>query len=351
MRSVMTHAGYDAVLLLGMVNIRYLCGFCGTDGALVVTHNQVFFLTDSRYTSQAKQQVDATEIVEYSDKLQAVGSVLRDTLNNRGSKVGFESKLVSVDQFQRLEKECSACGFIAADDEIVGLRQIKDDDEIVCLTQAAHLNHLAWSRLLPEIKTGSSEADIALELEFILRKLGGEDKAFDFIVASGERGAMPHGVASSRQLQRGDLVTVDFGTKWQGYHSDETVTFGVGEVSHQLRKIYDVVLEAHDRALSSIELSASAREIDNVARQYIAEQGYGSYFGHGLGHGVGLEVHEAPVISPRSEVLLQAGMVFTIEPGIYIPGVGGVRIEDTVVLTDDGCRCLTQCPKHYLAIS
>jgi len=181
--------------------------------------------------------------------------------------------------------------------------------------------------------------------------LGGEDKAFDIIVASGVRGALPHGIASDKKIECGELVTIDFGTRCNGYYSDETVTFGVGDVSDQLRTIFDVVLRAHDLALDSLEIAVAAKEVDRVARDYIHQQGFGEYFGHGLGHGVGLEVHESPTLSPRSEAQLGAGMVFTIEPGIYIPDVGGVRIEDTVLLSMDGYRCLTQCQKSYQSIA
>jgi Xaa-Pro aminopeptidase len=191
------------------------------------------------------------------------------------------------------------------------------------------------------------EREVALELEFAMKRLGGEEKAFDFIVASGARGAMPHGIASAKSIEAGDLVTLDFGTRYNGYHSDETVTVAVGEVKPELRKIFDTVLEAHDRAMAEIRPGVSLRDIDGTARHYIDSQGYGSYFGHGLGHGVGLEVHEYPTVSPRSEAVAEEGMVFTVEPGIYIPELGGVRIEDMVQVTADGCRQLTRIKKDF----
>ncbi len=344
--------GYEAMLVLGMVNIRYLCGFTGTDGALIVTGKRVVFLTDSRYICQAQQQVSADEVIEYADKIKAIATQLKTCVSAASlGRIGFEGKLVSVDKYQRLQQECIGLDFVPADEELASLRQIKDDGEIGCLQQAAQLNWQAMSALLPSINAGISEIDLAVELEFMLRKLGGEDKAFDFIVASGVRGAMPHGVASEKKLHNGELVTIDFGTIYQGYYSDETVTFALGEVPSQLQKIYDVVLRAHDLALAGLAVSMPARAVDKIARKFITDQGYGEYFGHGLGHGVGLEVHESPTISPRSETLLEAGMVFTIEPGIYIPGVGGVRIEDTVVLTADGYRCLTKMPKQYHVVA
>jgi len=343
----MARNGYTAMLVLGLVNIRYLCGFTGTDGALIVTGKRVVFLTDSRYTCQAQQQVTADEIIEYSDKLKAISAQLISSVGTASDSVGFEAKLVSVDKYQRLQQVCPQIDFVPADDALSVLRQIKDIDEIASLSKAAQLNCQAMNALLTCIKPGAKESELSLELEFLLRKLGGEDKAFDFIVASGARGAMPHGIASEKELHCGELVTIDFGTKYQGYYSDETVTLALGEVPQKLRDIYTVVLQAHDLAMAALAVSMPAREIDKIARQFITQQGYGDYFGHGLGHGVGLEIHELPTISPRSEAILEAGMVFTIEPGIYIPGLGGVRIEDTVELTADGYCCLTKMPKQF----
>jgi Xaa-Pro aminopeptidase len=184
-------------------------------------------------------------------------------------------------------------------------------------------------------------------LEIAIRKHGGEDKSFDFIVASGIRGALPHGVASDKKIENSDLVTIDYGGRYRGYYSDETVTFAVGQSDAKIRKVYDIVLEAHDRAIAKIKPGIAFSEIDAAARDYISCSGYGANFGHGLGHGVGLEVHEAPRISPLSKGLTEVGMVFTVEPGIYLPGLGGVRIEDIVVVTADGCRILTRLSKKY----
>jgi Xaa-Pro aminopeptidase len=341
----------DAILVLGMVNIRYLCGFTGSDGALIVTLTRTYFLTDSRYTSQAKQQVSVDETIEYSNKVDAIKKCLYDVVENRVDvAIGFEANEVTVGNYNQLKKKCPDFSWSPVDEYFVALRQIKDEAEIACLDRAAQLNSQAMELMQPKLTDGVSEVEFALELEYTLRKLGGEDKAFDFIVASGYRGAMPHGVASEKIMGSGELVTIDFGTRNNGYYSDETVTFGIGSVPAQLREIYDVVLQAHDLALNHLAVAMPAREIDYIARQFIKENGYGEFFGHGLGHGVGLEVHESPTISPRSEALLEAGMVFTIEPGIYLPGIGGVRIEDTVVMMQEGYRCLTRIPKYYQSV-
>ncbi|MEJ2520948.1 MAG: M24 family metallopeptidase, partial [Desulfuromonadales bacterium] len=191
------------------------------------------------------------------------------------------------------------------------------------------------------------ENELALALEYALRQAGGEEKAFAIIVASGDRGALPHGLASDKPLAAGELVTIDFGCRRAGYHSDETITLAIGDVPSGLRRIYDTVLEAHDRALAAVRPGLLLKDLDAVARDYISAQGYGAFFGHGLGHGVGLEVHEAPVVSPRSQQIAAEGMVLTIEPGIYVPGTGGVRIEDMVLVTANGGRVLTKIPKTF----
>ncbi|MDH3999419.1 MAG: aminopeptidase P family protein, partial [Desulfuromonadales bacterium] len=208
-------------------------------------------------------------------------------------------------------------------------------------------NSHCFNAIAPMIRPGVSERDIALELEFALKRYGAEEKAFDFIVASGPRGALPHGVASEKIIEEGELVTIDFGCRWEGYHSDETVTLAVGAPSAELCKIYDTVLLAHDQAMDAVAPGLPLAELDRVARDVISAAGYGEYFGHGLGHGVGLEVHEAPSVSPRSKMTVELGMVITIEPGIYLPDVGGVRIEDMVLVTPSGAETLTKIPKAY----
>ncbi|MDD2500835.1 MAG: M24 family metallopeptidase, partial [Geobacter sp.] len=208
----------------------------------------------------------------------------------------------------------------------------------------------AFEAVLPQLQPGIREDEFALQLEFEMRRRGADGRGFDFIVASGVRGAMPHGRASDKPILAGELVTVDFGAIKDGYHSDETVTLAVGSVNTRQQQIYQTVLDAHDRAIAAVKPGITCRELDTLARDYIKAQGFGQYFGHGLGHGIGLDVHEKPVISPRSDAVVEEGMVFTIEPGIYIPGFGGVRIEDTVAVTADGCRLLTKVSKQLFIV-
>lgn len=331
----------DAVLLLDPVHLRYYSGFSGSDGAFIVTPAQCYFRTDSRYISQATAEVSAASIEAYTTKYVELVELLR---RSGVSRVGFEATTLSVAELNQLSELDSAILWEPMK-HLGELRQVKDCVELKCLEQAAAINATAFDKILPCIRPGVTEREIAIELEYALRCCGGEDKAFDFIVASGWRGAYPHGIASDKTVQAGELVTIDFGTRKSGYFSDETVTLAIGEVEQKLLDIYACVLKAHDLALEALAPSVMARDVDRVAREHIEACGYGKYFGHGLGHGIGLAVHEAPTLSPRSEAMLTTGMVFTIEPGIYIPGFGGVRIEDTVLLTSDGYRALTSVPK------
>ncbi len=334
----------DAFVFFHLPNIRYLSGFSGTDGVLVVVGGETGFLTDSRYTTQARQQVVADSVREYRVKIDGILEFLAE----KGAvRVGFESDTLAYATVSELREKGGAYEWVPVSREVKSLRCLKDEPEIEVLEQAAALNAVCFEEILSEIRPGAREVDIALALEFALKHRGAEEKAFDFIVASGVRGALPHGVASSKTIAAGELVTVDFGCRLNGYHSDETVTLAVGEVSPRLREMHDVVLEAHDRAIDSVRPGAALRDIDAAARKYITDCGFGDYFGHGTGHGLGLEVHESPSVSPRADEEAREGMVFTIEPGIYIPDVGGVRIEDTVLVTAGGCRRLTRIPKGF----
>jgi Xaa-Pro aminopeptidase len=336
--------GLDAVVFNQAENLRYFCGFTGSDGVLVVSRKGTAFLTDSRYTTQAQQQVSAEQVEEYKLQSEGLNACLQEWQVN---KVGFEPELVFGTLNDWRTKGADTIEWTVLKKELNRLRQIKDNDEIAALEDAAALNRFAFDEVLPQIKPGACERDIALALEFAMKKRGAEEKAFDFIVASGPRGAMPHGIASVRCIEEGDLVTIDFGCRLNGYHSDETVTLAVGKPVDELRRIFDIVLEAHDLAMAAVMPGIRLCEVDRIARGHIEQAGYGKYFGHGLGHGVGLDVHEAPVVSPRSETIAEEGMVITIEPGIYVPDLGGVRIEDTVLVTADAVRPLTSIPKTF----
>lgn len=333
----------DAVIFFGLANIRYLAGFTGSDGVLVVTRDGGCFLTDSRYTSQASLEVAGLEIREYRGKLEGVTALLKDAQIGRA---GFEAEQTSVALFRSLAEALPEVKFVPIGGELDELRMLKEPDEIALLERSAAIASAAFLDLLVRIRPGAVERELALDLEFAMKRAGADEKSFDFIVVSGPRGALPHGKAGDRVIGHGELVTFDFGAVFRGYHSDETVTVAVGAPDPRQKEIYGIVKDAHDRALAAVRPGITFKELDGRARGYIEGKGYGSYFGHGLGHGVGLEVHEKPVVSFRSEGVVEEGMVFTIEPGIYIPDWGGVRIEDTVLVEGDGCRLLTKVPKE-----
>lgn len=340
--------GLDAMLFTDMYNIRYLTGFTGTDGAVVLTADTICFFTDSRYLTQAAAQVDC-DVLEYNQKISGIVDYI-NTQIVKGS-IGFESQNITVAFHKELEFGCADLIKLVPMTDISAIRAIKDEDELRKIEDSALISLKSLESIINEIRPGVTETKIALALEIATRKNGSEVKAFDFIVASGTRGALPHGVASAKIVEDGDTVTIDFGSCFKGYYSDETVNFAIGDIIPEMQAIHDIVLKAHDLAIAAVKPGTPLKEIDRVARDYIGKNGYGACFGHGLGHGVGLEVHEYPRVSPQSEVSAEPGMVFTIEPGIYKPGLGGVRIEDIVVVTEIGCRCLTSLPKELRVLS
>lgn len=333
----------DVALFFDLPTIRYLCGFTGTDGALAVFPESTVFLTDSRYATQSLQQIpDEIGKRIYQTKLAGIADLLRERACQR---IAFEESHLKWGEQRELAALVPALYWVPVKESFNVLRAQKTTSEVAELERAAGLHRAAFETIIPLMVPGTTERLIAWELEKALREAGGEDRAFDFIVASGERGALPHGVASDKVLQAGEMITVDFGTRVGGYYSDETVTIALGEISSRQQNVYDTVLLAHDTAIAALRPGVSLRDVDGIARTIIADAGFAEYFGHGLGHGVGLEVHEFPSLSPRSTAIAEPGMVVTVEPGIYLPGECGVRLEDMVLITEEGCRCLTSIPK------
>ncbi len=338
----------DAIILAGPENLRYVCGFTGTSGVLVMTRGTTRFLTDARYATQAHAEVAAERIDVYQ---QQVEGVIAELAALGARRIGFEAALAYAQVEAFRDKAPKTWQWVALQEDLQTLRLHKTGDEISAIEAATQLNAEAFADIRPLIRPGVSERTLALELEFALKRRGAEEKSFAFIVASGERGALPHGVASERLLRSGELVTIDFGCRFNGYHSDETVTLAIGRPPQRLREVFELVLAAHDQAIAAVAPGVPLAELDGIARAMIAQAGYGEFFGHGLGHGVGLEVHEAPVVSPRSRLVAEEGMVFTVEPGIYLPEIGGVRIEDMVLVTAAGHRVLTSLSKAYQDVS
>jgi len=327
-------------------NLRYLSEFTG-EGALVVREAETLLITDSRYTEQARRETAGIRIEEERDWM---GAGLARILRGLGIvRVAFASRRVShhwADAAGKLE----GLTFVPVADPTSELRSIKSREEIECLRKAARLADDALSRLVPEIHAGMDEAQVALRLEWEMREAGSEGVAFDINVSTGENSALNHynPVLARRKLRRGDLLLLDFGACVEGYRSDMTRTLSVGAPSDEARTIYEVTLQANLAGIAAARAGATGIEVDAVAREVIRKAGYGERFGHGLGHGIGLEVHEKPALSPQSKDTLAVGMVTTIEPGIYLPGIGGVRIEDDVVITEGGCDVITSFPKDRL---
>jgi len=337
----------DAIIYSNLKDIRYLSGFTGSEGLLLLGGAEIYLLTDSRYTTQAREEAAGCSVVEFRERMPTLAALV----NGMGAvRVGFQADAVSVSLHNELIRSLPDTGLVPLGVELGGLRIIKDPLEVDRLEKTAALASDALLGMLSSVRPGMTERELALGLEFAMRNAGADDKAFDFIVASGERGALPHGRASTKAIRSGELVTIDFGAVMDGYNSDETVTVSVGEPDARQLEVYRIVKAAHDKAIEAVRPGVALKALDAVARDHIAENGFGDFFGHGLGHGVGLDVHEKPVVSFRSEDEAREGMVFTIEPGIYIPGWGGVRIEDTVYVTADGCRLLTRVPKDLMVL-
>jgi len=337
----------DAILFTNLLNIRYLSGFSGSEGALLVAPDHAWLLCDSRYTIQAAAETSRIEIRQFKDKKQDLISLITE---KEFQRVGFESAHVSVAFYADFSDVLPDVQLVAIADELDQIRAVKDSLELETMAAVAKMASDSLQSVIPLIRPGVSEQQLARELEIEMLRRGAEGKSFDFIVASGGRGAMPHGRASEKLLSTGELVTIDFGAVMNGYCSDETVTLALGQPAPQCREIYDIVKTAHDMAIAAVRPGMYCRDLDALARDFIGGRGYGKFFGHGLGHGVGLEIHEKPTVSPRSDTVLQEGMVVTIEPGIYIPDIGGVRIEDTVAVTSDGCRIITCCNKDLIVL-
>ncbi|MBI3753035.1 MAG: aminopeptidase P family protein [Deltaproteobacteria bacterium] len=333
----------DALLITTPENIRYLSGFTGSSGVIIITEHQSIFLTDSRYAAQSKDEVSGFKIKTYKKQIEEVASLINKLKHKR---IGFEAKGLTYETYRKLKSLLRNKKLIPVSNGIDKIRSTKDTEELKVIKKAIHLSSIGFDTAMNCITPGALERDVAFAAEMAMRKNGAQGLSFDIIVASGKRAAFPHGKASQKKIRRSEMVIVDLGAQYNGYHSDETCTFVVGKPDKRQKKVYHAVKDAHDKAIEAVSPGVKASYIDSVARDFIQHAGYGKYFGHGTGHGVGLQVHERPTISPYNDEILEEGMVFTIEPGIYIPDWGGVRIEDMVLVTRDGCEVLTEVSKE-----
>jgi len=329
------------LVVSGLTNIRYLCGYTGSNGMMVVTRNRARFYTDFRYQEQMKKEVrGCTRQVLKRDLYHDFP--VKDVRGIR--RLGVESTNLTLHRFRLLRRRLKRVRLVPSNDLVLRLRRTKEPAEVALMKKAQQVTDRLFRRLLDLVKPGVTERDLALEIEIEFRRQA--EPAFVPIVASGPNAAQPHARYSDRRLRPGDVITFDLGCRWHGYCSDMTRTVFLGKAPARLRAVYHHVLAAQERALATIRPGVAGKWVDAAAREYLDRVGLGKFFGHGLGHGVGLEVHELPNLSPNSKDILEPGDVVTVEPGVYLPGLGGVRIEDMVVVTKTGCANLTRSPKR-----
>lgn len=337
----------DALLVTSPFNLRYVSNFTGSTGLGVITHDKAYFVTDFRYTEQAAEQAEGYEIIQNTgpifDEVKAL--VEKESISN----LGFETNFMTFSNYELLNSLVE-CKLTPVSGLIEALREIKEESEIETIQEAIRITEYAFEEILHIIKPGVTEIEVANKLDFLMREKGASGVSFDTIVASGKRSAMPHGVASDKSIEQGDMITIDFGCYYNGYVSDMTRTFALGDPGEELKKIHQIVLDANLKVTDQIKAGITGKDLDAVARDYITEKGYGKAFGHSTGHGIGLEVHEGPGINFKNENALVSGNVITNEPGIYIPGLGGVRIEDDLVVTDTGSRNLMTVSKELIQL-
>lgn len=339
----------DALLVTNLNSIKYLTGFLGSAAVVVITKKKAFFVTDFRYKTvvQSGMPSDYEVMISKQSSFEFLKKIIK---SEKLKKIGFESNTLNYNSYRDL-KDNYKVKFVPVAGLIENIAAIKEQYEIDCLKKAIDISDKAFPHMLAAISPGrTTEKELAADITYFQMKLGGEKNSFDPIVASGENSALPHARPTERVIQHGDLLTLDFGTVYKGFNSDMTRTVAVGQISEEKINIYNIVLEAQQRALDAVKAGVVCKTVDAVARDFIKEKGFGDNFGHGLGHGLGYEVHEAPRLNQFSKYKLKVNNVVTVEPGIYVEGLGGVRIEDDVVVTDEGCEILNKTTKELIVI-
>lgn len=347
LKSILTELNLDAFYVTHIPNIRYISGFSGSSAYLIITKEKDYFFTDFRYKEQSKVQVKGFEMfVDFAPSIK-----ISEVIKSSGYKnIGFESSHLTVSQLDTLKQSFPGVNFIPVHERIERLTMVKSDEELSKIRKACEITDRVFEKMLEVIKPGMAEKDVSAEISYWHKKFGADKDSFDPIVASGWRGALPHGVASDKIINSGEMVTLDFGCIYDGFCSDLTRTISVGEPSKEMKKIYDTVLKSQLLAIKAAKEGVSSKEVDKVARDFINESGYEGKFGHGLGHGLGIEVHEMPSVSQKMDMLLPSNVVVTIEPGIYVEGLGGVRIEDDIIIMQGGCEVINKAPKELIVI-
>ena len=341
---ILARKNLEAIIVTSPENLYYFSGFTGGEGLLVFTPEKKYIIVDGRYTIQAKEQTKDLEVIQYSVLPYKI-------IADMGfDKIGFEDKTISYNSFKMMSSAMPGVTTIGVSDELNEYRKVKNEEECKIIRRAEQIGDMAFEHILPFIKPGITEREIALELEYFMKKQGASALSFDTIVAVGERSALPHANLTDKKVEDGKVVLMDYGCVYNGYCSDMTRTVAVGYADDKTKNIYDTVLKAQLSAIDKIKAGVANKDVDKAARDIIADAGYGETFTHSLGHGVGLEVHEQPNLSPRSDEFLKKGNIVTVEPGIYVEGFCGVRIEDLVLVTEDGCENFTHSSKDFIIL-
>lgn len=347
LRQQLQQNNVDALLITSEYNRRYMTGFTGSSGVAIVSKNDAVFITDFRYTEQAAAQVKDFRIVQQSGTV--IAEVAKQAEAMKITTLGFEKEAMTYSAFENYEKSVKS-QLVPLSGLVEKIRLIKTEQELNIIKVACEIADQAFTHILGFIVSGKTELEVSNELEFFMRKQGATSSSFDTIVASGVRSALPHGVATDKVIEKGDFVTLDYGALYNGYISDMTRTVAVGEPSEKLKDMYDAVLQSQLLASAKVGPNMTGREADAIARDYLTTRGYGEAFGHSLGHGIGLEVHEAPSLSKMGDIVLLPNMTVTLEPGVYLPGIGGVRIEDDILITETGNERLIHSPKELIIL-
>ncbi|MFZ4619758.1 MAG: M24 family metallopeptidase [Bacteroidota bacterium] len=348
LRKEMKALGLDSFVTSSGATLRYLCGYSGSNGMLVVTGRATIFLTDFRYkeSSQTSVAADKKFITQGSLTKAAAEQKIFSPLK----MVGYEKDKITVADFEVKKEFIGEKKLVPTAGISESLRSVKDTSELRTLKHAFDISDSVFDQILDIIEPGMTELELSAEISYLHKSFGAENDSFDVIVASGMRGSLPHGTATTKKLKRGEFITLDFGCLFNGYHSDMTRTVCLGKPTAEMKKVYSIVQDAQQRSCDAVRSGVRARDLDSIAREIITKAGYGKEFGHSLGHGVGLEIHELPRIAPKSTDILAEGNVITIEPGIYIPKKFGIRIEDTLVVRQNGFDVLTASPKELITL-
>ncbi|GAQ24835.1 M24 family metallopeptidase [Tepidanaerobacter syntrophicus] len=348
---LMKKENIDGIFLAKDANVRYVSGFTGSESYALVSKDARALITDSRYTEQAEQECEGFDVIKWKAPHPTLPEAACGVCEKYGiKKLGFEKDVLTVDFYDKLKENLKGIELIGTVGLVEKIRQVKDENEISYMREASRITDEAFNEVLNYIKPGVTEKDVKRELIYLVQKKGADDVGFSFIVASGENGSKPHAIPSDKPIEAGDFVTMDIGSLYNGYRSDMTRTVAVKMADERQRYIYNVVKRSQEEGVKAVRAGVECRLIDKAARDVIISEGVEGMFEYGIGHGVGLEIHEAPAMSPNSTHILEAGNVITVEPGIYIPGWGGVRIEDMVAVTKDGCEILTRSPKELIIV-